>query len=112
MKKIIIPIVLLMTIGSVQARSIDRHLTNEGERSRKTSTVRNILSDKLPARLLTSIKKEYKDYWITNLYKEDAGGKVSYHITVENADKVVSLSATRASGWSVARVVSKDQTTL
>jgi len=101
-----------MTIVSAQAHS-NRHLTNEGERSKKSSTVvRNILSDKLPTKLLTTIKKDYKDYWITNLYKEEANGKISYHITVENADKTISLSATRASGWSVARVVPKDQVTL
>jgi hypothetical protein len=108
MKKTILPIVLLMTIGSVQARSIDRHLTNEGERSKKNATVtRNILSDKLPAKLLTSIKKDYKEYWITNLYKEEANGKISYHITVENADKVILLSGTRTAGWSVAHVTPK-----
>lgn len=111
MKKTILPIVLLMTIGTVQARSIDRHLTNEDERSpKKSSSMRNILSDKLPAKLLTSIKKEYKEYWITNLYKEDASGKVSYHITVENADQKVLMSGTRSAGWSVDRVVSKDET--
>ena len=113
MKKTILPIVLLMmAIGTVQARSIDRHFTNEGERSSKKSTtvVRNILSDKLPARLLTSIKKEYKEFWITSLYKESANGKISYHITVENADKKVQLSATRASRWSVERVIPKDET--
>jgi hypothetical protein len=110
MKRTILPIVLLMTIGSVQANSINRHLTNEGERSPKKSATVNILSDKLPARLLTNIKKDYKEYWITNLYKEDAGGKISYHITVENADKIVTMSGTRSAGWSVDRVVSKDET--
>jgi hypothetical protein len=112
MKKTILPMVLLLTIGTVQARSLDRHFTNEGEHTSKKSAtvVRNILSDKLPTKLLTSIKKEYKEFWITNLYKQDAGGKISYHITVENADKKVLLSATRTSGWSVERVVSKDET--
>lgn len=112
MKKTIFPIVLLLTIGTVQAHSIDRHFTNEGERSSKKSTtvVRNILSDKLPAKLLTSIKKEYKEFWITNLYKENANGKISYHITVENADKKVLMSATRTSGWSVDHVTPKDET--
>jgi hypothetical protein len=112
MKKTIFPIVLLMTIGTVQASSIERNFTNEGERSSKKSTtvVRNILSDKLPAKLLTSIKKEYKEFWITNLYKENANGKISYHITVENADKKVQMSATRVTGWSVDRVISKDET--
>src|SRR5882762_7952760 len=113
MKKIIFPIVLCMTILSVHANTTNGHAANEDERSKKNSTaVRNILSDKLPARLLTTIKKDYKDYWITALSREEANGKVFYHITVENADQVISLSATRAAGWSVERTVSKDQTTL
>ena len=110
MKKSIFPIVLCMTLGTVHAHANDRNFTNDGERSKKNTTVvRNILSDKLPAKLLASIRKDYKDYWITALSREDASGKISYHITVENADRVISLSATRSSGWAVARIVSKDQ---
>jgi hypothetical protein len=102
-----------MTLGTVHAHAINGNFTNDGERSKKNTTVvRNILSDKLPARLLASIKKDYKDYWITALSKEDASGRISYHITVENADKIISLSATRSSGWAVARIVSKDQENL
>ena len=113
MKKTILPIVLCMTLGTVHAHASNGNFTNEGDRSKKNATVvRNILSDKLPAKLLASIKKEYKDYWITALSKEDASGKISYHITVENADQIISLSATRASGWAVARIVSKEQGTL
>jgi hypothetical protein len=113
MKKTILPIVLCMTLGTVQAHAINGNLNNEGERSKKNTTVvRNILSDKLPSKLKASIKKEYKDFWITALSKEDASGKISYHITVENADKIVSLSATRATGWSVARIVTKEEGTL
>jgi hypothetical protein len=113
MKKSIFPIILCITLGTVHAHAANGDLTNDGERSKKNTTVvRNILSDKLPAKLLASIRKEYKDYWITALSKEDAGGRISYHITVENADQIVSLSATRSSGWAVARIVSKDQQAL
>jgi len=113
MKKSIFPIILCMTLGTVHAHAINGNFTNEGERSKKNPTVvRNILSDKLPARLLASIRKDYKDYWITALSREDASGKISYHITVENADKIVSLSATRSSGWAVERTVVKDQAPL
>ena len=104
MKKSILPMILCLTLGIVHAHA------NEGERSKKNPTVvRNILSDKLPAKLLASIKKDYKDYWITSLSREAASGKISYHITVENADQIVSLSATRSSGWAVAHIVTKDQ---
>ncbi|HTI07632.1 MAG TPA: hypothetical protein VL832_03715 [Puia sp.] len=110
MKKTILPIVLCIAIGSTQVHAANRYLTNEGTPSKKSApVVRNILSDKLPAKLLTTIKKSYKDYWITALYKEVANGKTSYHITVENADKVVTLSATHSTNWSVSRITPKDQ---
>lgn len=109
MKKMILPIVLCMVIGTTQAHSTDRNLTNEGSPAKKSApVVRNILSDKLPAKLLTTLKKSYKDYWISALYKEMTNGKISYHITVENADKIVTLSANKAANWSVTRIVAKD----
>jgi len=108
MKKTILPVILCMTFGTFSAHATNGHYTNEGERSKKnTTTVRNILSDKLPSKLKARIKKEYKDYWITALSREEASGKVSYHITVENADKVVALSATRSTGWAVERTAVK-----
>jgi hypothetical protein len=100
MKKTIPAIVLILTIGLTNARA-----TGGGD-----VAVRNILSDRLPARLLTSIKKNYKDYWITDLYKKTSNGKSSYCITIENADKKITLSATPTTGWSVTRIVSKDET--
>ncbi|HLI94385.1 MAG TPA: hypothetical protein VKU83_12265 [Puia sp.] len=70
--------------------------------------VRNIVSTQLPSKLLTTIKKNYKSYWITNLYKENLNGKVSYFITLENSDQTVKLNTTRSAGWSIIRVVPKD----
>lgn len=108
MKKTIPSIVFLLVIGltSVQASGG----RNEPVSSKKSSTVvvRNILSDRLPTRLLTPIKNNYKDYWITDLNKRTSNGKVSYCITVENADKKITMSATAATNWSVMRVVTKD----
>lgn len=69
---------------------------------------RNIISSQLPSKLLTSIRKNYKNYWITNLYKESLNGKVSYFITLENADQTVKLNTSRTTGWSIFRVVPKD----
>ncbi len=68
----------------------------------------NILSNQLPARLLTTIKKSYKSYWITDLYKEVANGRITYYITVENADQKVQLNTTHSINWAVAHVVAKD----
>ena len=109
MKKTILPIVLFISILSYDAHAANRFLSGGGVPSKKNSpVVQNILSDKLPAKLLTTIKKDYKSYWITGLYKEDVSGKTSYHITIENADQTVVMTATHAGNWSVLRVVPKD----
>ena len=93
----------VLTFGIAQLKASDGSKERE-----KSPAVRNILSNQLPARLLSSIKKNYKDYWITDLYKEVVNGKVSYYITLENADQKVKLNTTHSPGWSVARVVPKD----
>jgi len=108
MKKTILPLIFCFAIASVTVRAEGGK--NEGGMPTKKSSpiVHNILSDKLPTRLQKSIKKEYSSYWITGLYKSELNGKTSYHITVENADQVVRLSATPSSQWSVNHIVPKE----
>jgi hypothetical protein len=106
MKKLIPSIVLLLTIGLTNARA-----TGNGDAGGGDVVVHNILSDRLPARLLTSIKKNYKDYCITDLYKKTSNGKEYYCFTVENADKKITMNATPSTNWSVTSVVAKDEVT-
>lgn len=95
---------LVLSLGFSQIRASDGP-----KDSRKSApAVHNILSNQLPARLLTVIKRTYKDYWITDLYRESVNGKVSYYITLENADQKLKLNTTHSFNWAVARVVSKD----
>lgn len=70
--------------------------------------VRNILSTQLPARLLSPIKTKYRTYWITDLHKVVADGKVCYYMTLENADQALKLNTSHSATWQVSRVVSKD----
>lgn len=110
MKKSILASALfvVVSISNLSAMNgVPAHGTTPTEKG--APAVRNILSDKLPAKLLTTIKKNYGNYWITSLYKQTANGKVSYHITVENPDQVVKLSTTTSSTWTVERVVSKEE---
>ena len=111
MKKTIPSIVLLLVIGLTNARATGG-VKNEAASSKKSiPAVHNILSDQLPTRLLTGIRKNYKSYWISDLYKKTINGRASYCITVENADKKVTLNATPSTTWLVTRVVSKDVVT-
>jgi len=117
MKKTIPSIVLLLIIGLTNARATGG-VKNEAASSKKSSAVKssavvhNILSDQLPVRLRTGIKKNYSNYWISDLYKKTVNGKASYCITVENADKKVTLNATPSTTWLITRVVSKDVASL
>jgi len=104
MKTTILFFVLILSFGLVKA-------SNGSDNGEKSPAIHNILSNQLPARLLTVIRKNYKDYWITGLYKENVNGKISYFITMENADQTVKLNTSHSTGWAVTRIVPKDATT-
>ena len=62
---------------------------------------RNISSEKLPISLLTSLKKSYNGYWISELFEMVADGKGTYYITLENADVELVLKSDEFGGWEV-----------
>jgi len=107
MKKIIpsIAVLLIAGLSHVQAAN-DR---NESPSSTKRATVvENILSNRLPARLLAPVKKNFNSTWITNLNKTTVNGKTGYCITVENADKKITMNAAPGANWTVTSVVNKE----
>lgn len=65
------------------------------------AVVRNIVSDKLPLNLLTSLKNDYADYWITDLFEISADNETTYYVTVENAGKKVVLKSDGSAYWNV-----------
>jgi hypothetical protein len=71
--------------------------TPEGE---YIAVVRNVLSTQLPITLQNSLKKEYEDYWITDLFEFARPDSNGYFITVQNADQVVILQSTNGYSWS------------
>ena len=62
--------------------------------------VHNMLSTQLPINLQTSLKREYENYWITDLFEYSRTDSNGYFITVENADQVITLQSTNGSSWS------------
>ncbi len=108
MKKVILGILVLSVFGLTNVRASGGKKEPNPARHSSTAVTRNILSDRLPARLLAPIKKTYKDYWITGLSQTTSNGKNSYCITVENADKKIIMNATASKNWSVTSVVAKD----
>jgi hypothetical protein len=65
------------------------------------AVVRNIISDQLPLNLLTDLKKDYSDYWITDLFEMSTEGQTTYYVTVENSDKKIVLKSDNISSWDV-----------
>ena len=60
---------------------------------------RYISSLDLPLRLLISLKKEYTQYWITDLVEVAKKDSTSYYITLEDADTITMLKASDNSDW-------------
>jgi len=69
---------------------------------------RNITTDQLPIALQTSLRKNYTEYWVSDLFEMVSGGQTSYYITVENADHKVVLKSEDFGSWSTYRKEKKD----
>jgi hypothetical protein len=111
MKTTMLSIVLLFGMTITRAENGTGAHASSSRKPAAATSVRNILSTQLPARLLSPIKTRYKTYWITDLYKATADGKICYYITLENADQKVKLTTSHSANWQVTRVVSKDMAT-
>jgi hypothetical protein len=72
------------------------------------AVVRNIVSDQLPITLLTDLKKDYSDYWISDLFEMATDNQTTYYITLENSDKKIILKSEGTNFWSVFSKTRKD----
>jgi hypothetical protein len=61
---------------------------------------RNIQSSQLPLQLLMQVKKDYANYWISDLFEYNGNGSSSYYITLETADSTVILRS-NGTEWEV-----------
>ena len=62
---------------------------------------RNIKSSQLPIQLLMEVKKDYGNYWISDLFELTADGNSNYYITLENADTRLTLRSYDSGSWEV-----------
>lgn len=60
---------------------------------------RYITSTDLPMSLQRSLKKNYSDYWISDLFEVSNNDGTNYFITLENADSKIILKAGANSDW-------------
>ena len=69
---------------------------------------RNITTDQLPITLVTSLRKNYAGYWVSDLFEMVSGGQTNYYITVENADHKIVLKSEDFGSWTSYRKEKKD----
>ena len=63
------------------------------------AVTRNITSSQLPIQLLLDLKRDYANYWITDLFEFNSEGSNSYYVTLENADTSITLRANSSDDW-------------
>lgn len=84
-------------IFTINNELVNAYFTPEGE---MLGIIHNILSTQLPINLQTSLRKNYDGYWITELFefaRQDSNG---YFVTLENADRTITLQSTDGANWS------------
>jgi hypothetical protein len=74
-----------------------------GQNGSLLGVTRNILSGQLPINLLTDFKKNYSNYWITDLFEMAVNGENAYYLTLEDSDHKVVLKADGTNAWDVYR---------
>ncbi|MDO6433244.1 hypothetical protein Q4E93_21720 [Flavitalea sp. BT771] len=70
------------------------------------AVTRNITSSQLPLGLLLSLKGDYKDYWITELFEFTGNEDSCYYVSLESADAKVTLRS-NGDSWEVYTTVRK-----
>jgi len=66
---------------------------------RLMATTRNITSLQLPVILQAAIKKDYNDYWISNLFELTNDDGISYYITLQKGDTKLILKSASHTEW-------------
>jgi hypothetical protein len=61
----------------------------------------------LPMALQNNLKKNYNDYWVSDLFEVAKNGKTEYYVTLENADRKIVLQSSGSNEWEEYRKVRK-----
>ena len=72
------------------------------------AVIRNILSDNLPISLYTDIRKNYNEYWISDLFEMATEDQTIYYISLENSDETLILKSFDQNQWTVYKKVKKN----
>ena len=62
---------------------------------------RNIVASQLPITLLSDVKKNYSEYWISDLFEMSSNNETTYYITLETGDQKLVLKSNDSRNWEV-----------
>lgn len=68
---------------------------------------RYISTDVLPMNLQKSLRNNFSEYWVSDLFEVAKNGRTDYFITLEEADKKIILQSTNGTDWSVYKKIRK-----
>ena len=66
-----------------------------------------ISTAELPMTLQNNLKKNYSDYWVSDLFEVAKNGRTEYYVTLENADKKIVLQSSDSNDWDDYKKVKK-----
>jgi hypothetical protein len=72
------------------------------------AVVHHVLSDHLPIFLLTSLKSNFNDFWVSDLFESATDKESSYHVRLENADQIIEMRSVNSTDWITEKRVRKN----
>ncbi len=81
---------------SLNGKVLFAFYTNAGE---LIAVSRNLTSDQLPIVLTSELKKDFADFWISDLFELSSNGQTSYYVTLENANQKLVMESIGLQGW-------------
>jgi hypothetical protein len=65
------------------------------------AVTRYMSPEHLPISQLTSLRKNYSGYWVSDLFELKTDSETAYYITIENANSKLILKSVNSSSWEV-----------
>ncbi len=72
------------------------------------AVIRNILSENLPISLYADIRKNYSEFWISDLFEMASEDQTSYYISLEKSDETLILKSVDLNQWVVYKKIKRN----
>jgi hypothetical protein len=69
---------------------------------------RNVVSDHLPVLLLIKLKKNYSNFWISDLMEMTSEDQTAWYIKLENAEEILILKSGIYNHWTTYKKIKKE----